>query len=92
MQNDESESKQSMSTLLAILSFSGSTIAISYLKQEMTPKIVIIDISNWYFPSIEAENILVIIGSAIATTNAEIIVLVDIFKTLLKKSFGIELL
>ena len=92
MQNDESESKQSMSTLLAILSFSGSTIAISYLRQEITPKIVIIDTSNWYFPSIEAENILVIIGSAIATTKAEIIVLVDIFKTLLKKSFGILLL
>tara|TARA_X000000950_G_C13918032_1_gene661932 strand:- start:176 stop:403 length:228 start_codon:yes stop_codon:yes gene_type:complete len=73
-------------------SFSGITIAISYLKQEMTPKILIIDISNWYFPSIEAENILVIIGSVIATTNAEIIVLVDIFKTLLKKSFVILLL
>ena len=40
----------------------------------------------------EAENILVIIGSVIATTNAEIIVLVDIFKTLLKKSFGILLM
>ena len=91
-QNDESASKQRMSTLLAILSFSGSTIAISYLKQEITPKIVIIDKSNWYFPSIEAENILVIIGSTIATTNAEIIVLVDIFKTLLKKSFVILLL
>ena len=40
----------------------------------------------------EAENILVIIGSVIATTNAEIIVLADIFKTLLKKSFGVLLL
>ena len=82
----------SMTTLLAILSFSGNTIAISYLKQEITPKIVTIDMSNWYFPKIEAENILVIIGSVIATTNAEIIVLADIFKTLLKKSFVILLL
>ena len=81
-----------MITLLAVLSFLGITIAISYLKHEITPKIVIMDISNWYLPSMEAENILVIIGSVIATTNAEIIVLVDIFKTLLKKSLVILLL
>ena len=77
--------------IFAISSFFGSTIAISYLRDEITPSEVIIETISWYFPSSEAVNIFVMIGRVIATMIPEIIVLAEIFKTLLKKSFCILL-
>ena len=86
-QNISKTRKQSLKTFSATVSSFGKTIAISYLRLATTPNNVIIEIKSWYLPKSEAEKIVVIIGSVIATVIPEKIVLVDSFSTLDMNSF-----
>ena len=63
--------KQSLYTFIAISSFLGRTIAISYLSDATTPKIVIIEINNWYSPNWDTVNNEVINGRVININKLE---------------------